>query len=60
MAKEGSRCTKGLARKAVEKLPAIVGSFFGVILSFLGKADGIFAEHTWALLFLLQDLLVHC
>ena len=32
---------KGLARKAVENMPAIVGSFFGVILSFLGKADGI-------------------
>ena len=48
---------KRLTGKAVEALPAIVGSVVGAILSFLGKTVGFFAEHTWAL-FLLQDLLV--
>ena len=38
------------ARKAVEALPAIVGSVVGAILSFLGKAVGFVAEHTWALI----------
>ena len=38
------------ARKAVETLPAIVGSVVGAILSFLGKAVGFVAEHTWALI----------
>ena len=40
---------KRLARKAVEELPAIAGSIFGTILSFLGKAVGFVAEHTWTL-----------
>ena len=31
-------------------MPAIVGSVVGVILSFLGKAVGFVAEHTWALI----------
>ena len=35
--------------KAAEALPAIVGSVVGAILSFLRKADGFVAEHTWAL-----------
>ena len=35
-----------LARKAVEALPAIVGSVVGAILSFPGKAVGFVAEHT--------------
>ena len=30
-------------------MPAIVGSVVGAILSFLGKAVGFVAEHTWAL-----------
>ena len=29
---------------------AIVGSVVGAILSFLSKAVGFFAEHTWALI----------
>ena len=37
---------KRLAGKAVEELPAIVGSAFGAILSFLGKVVGFVAEHT--------------
>ena len=49
---------KRLAGKAVEELPAIVGSAIGAILSFLGKVVGFVAEHTWALIVLLQDLLV--
>ena len=49
---------KRLAGKAVEALPAIVGSVIGAILSFLGKAAGFVAEHTWALFFL-QDVLVY-
>ena len=41
---------KRLAGKAVVALPAIVGSVVSVILSFLGKAFGFVAEHTWALI----------
>ena len=40
---------KRLAGKAVEALPAIVGSVAGAILSFLGKGVGLVAEHIWAL-----------
>ena len=39
-----------LAGKAVEALPDIVESVVGAILSFLGKAVGFVAEHTWALI----------
>ena len=39
-----------LAGKAVEALPDIVESVVGAILSFLGKAVGFIAEHTWALI----------
>ena len=42
--------SKRLAGKAVEALPAIVGSIVGAILSFLGKAVGYVAEDTWALI----------
>ena len=45
-----AKSLKRLAGKAVEALPAIVGSFVGAILSFLGKAAGFVAEHTWALI----------
>ena len=41
---------KRLPGKAVEALPAIVESVVGTILSFLGKAVGFAAEHTWALI----------
>ena len=44
---------KRLAGKAAEALPAIVGS----ILSFLGKAFGFVAEHTWALIVFLAGLI---
>ena len=39
---------KRLAGKAIEALPAIVGSVAGASLSFLGKAIGFVTEHTWA------------
>ena len=39
---------KLLAGKAVEALPAIVGSVVGSILSFLRKAVGFVAETTWS------------
>ena len=41
---------KRLPGKAAEVLPAIVGSIVGAILSFLGRAVGFVAEHTWALI----------
>ena len=41
---------KRLVGKAVEALPAIVGSVVGAILSFFGKALGFVAEHTWAVI----------
>ena len=47
---------KRLARKAVEALPAIIGSVVGAILSFRGKADGFVAEHTWALIVFVAGL----
>ena len=40
---------KRLAGKAAEALPVIVGTIVVAILSFLGKAVGFVAEHTWAL-----------
>ena len=48
---------KRLAGKAAEALPAIVGSVVGAILSFLGKAVGFAAEHTWALIALVVGLI---
>ena len=47
---------KRLAGKAVEVLPAIVGSVVGAILSFLEKAVGFVAEHTWALIVFAAEL----
>ena len=41
---------KGLAGKAVEALPAIVGNVVCATLSFLGKAVGFVGEHTWVLI----------
>ena len=49
MVRQASR-SKRLGGKAVEALPAIVGSVAGAILSFLGMAVGFVAEHTWALI----------
>ena len=39
-----AKAFKRLAGKAFEALPAIVGSVFAAILSFLGKAVGFVAE----------------
>ena len=41
---------KRLSGKAGEALPAIVGNVVAAILSFFGKAVGLVAEHTWALI----------
>ena len=40
-----------LAVKTVEPLPAIIGSYVDISLSFLGKSAGFVAEHIWALIF---------
>ena len=48
---------KRLVGKAAEALPAVVGSFVGAILSFLGKADGFVAHHTWALIVFVVGLI---
>ena len=48
---------KWLAGKAAEGLPGIVGAIVGVILSFLGKAVGFVAEHTWAFTVFLAGLI---
>ena len=47
---------KTLARKAVEELLAIMGSIVAAILSFLGKAIGLVAEYTWALIVFVAGL----
>ena len=47
---------KRLAEKAVEALPAIVGSVAGAILSFLGKAVEFVADHKWALIVFVAGL----
>ena len=49
--------SKRLVGKAVEVLPAIVGNVVGAILSFLGKAVGFVAEHTWALIVFVAGLI---
>ena len=51
---------KRLAGKAVEALPAIVGSVVSAILSFLGKAVGLFPEHIWALIDFVAGLIGVC
>ena len=47
---------KTLAGKAVEPLPASVGSAVDATLSFLGKAFGFAAEHTWSLIVFVAEL----
>ena len=42
---------------AVDTVPAIVRSVVGAILSFLGKALGFVAEHTWALIVFVAGLI---
>ena len=46
---------KRLTGKAIEALPVIVGSIVGA--SFLGKAVGFVAEHTWALIIFVVRLI---
>ena len=46
-----------LTEKAVEAFPAIVGTVVGAILSFLGKAVGFVAEHTWTLIIFIAGLI---
>ena len=48
---------KRLAGMAAEVLSAIVGSVVGAILSFLRKAVGFVAEHTWALIVFVVGLI---
>ena len=48
---------KRLTGKAAEVLPAIVGSVVDATLSFLGKAVGFVAEHTWALIVFVVGLI---
>ena len=48
---------KRLAGKAIELLPAIVGSVVGATLNFFGKAVGFVAEHTWALIVFVAGLI---
>ena len=48
---------KRLAGKAVEALPAVVESVVGAILSFLGKAVGFVADHTWTLIVFVAGLI---
>ena len=48
---------KRLAGKAAEALPGIMESVVGVALSFLGKAVGFVAEHTWALIVFVVGLI---
>ena len=48
---------KRLAGKSFLVLTAIVGSVLGAILSFLGKAIGFVAEHTWVLIVFVVGLI---
>ena len=48
---------KRFKRKAVEALPAIVGSAVGPILCFLGKAAAFVAEHIWTLIVFVVELI---
>ena len=43
--------------KAAEALPATIESVVGTILSFLGKAVGFVAEHTWASIVFVEGLI---
>ena len=57
MVRQASRCTQKIAGKAVEALPAIVGSVVGAILSLLGEVVVFFAEHTWVLIVFVAGLI---
>ena len=51
---------KRLARKAIEALPAIIGSVVGAILIFLSKAVGFIAEHKLALIVFVAGIIGVC
>ena len=57
MIRQASRCTQEAHLRAAEALPAIVGSVVGAILSFLGKAVGLLAEDTWAIIVFIAGLI---
>ena len=48
---------KRLAEKAIEELPAMIGSIAGAILSFFEKTVGFVAEYTWALIVFVAELI---
>ena len=48
---------KRLAEKAVETLPAIVGSVVGAILRFVSQTVRFVAEHIWALIVFVAELI---
>ena len=50
MVRQASRCTQKACRKGCRDIACFVGIVVGAILSFLGKAVGFVAEHTWALI----------
>ena len=56
MVKQASRSPKRLAEKALETLLAVVESAVGALFSFLSKAIGLLAEHTWTLIVLIAGL----
>ena len=57
MVKQAKGCPqKTFCGKAVEALPAILGSVSGAILCFLAKAVGLLAEHRWALIVFVAGL----
>ena len=47
---------KGLAKKSVEALTAIIESVVGAILNFYKNTDRFVAEHTWALIVFVASL----
>ena len=48
--------SKDLKEKPLKHCLLFVGSVVGAILSFLGKAMGFVAEHTWALIVFVAGL----
>jgi len=53
-----SELIKKLAIKAVDSLPAIIGSIVSWIFSTAGKVVGYMADHLWTLLILLAGILI--
>ena len=59
MVTQANKCTQKTCRKGCLAMPAIMESVVGAILSFLGKAVGFVAEHTWALIVFVAGLLLY-